>query len=170
VDATANYRAELGSAGTLRLSAGYNNTKTRIVGDVATPAQLAGFEQTLFDRIERRRIECGQPKDSLRLSGDWKRGAWGANARAARYGEYCSFTLGTASQPDQTFEAKWLTDLELSYKQEHFTLALGAQNVFNTLPDRNITLNSFSGIQTFPSQSPFGMNGRFLYGRVTVRF
>jgi hypothetical protein len=38
------------------------------------------------------------------------------------------------------------------------------------LPDRNITQNSFSGIQTFPSQSPFGMNGRFLYGRITYRF
>jgi iron complex outermembrane receptor protein len=139
----------------------------KIVG-AATPAK-AGFENA-FDGIERRRIECGQPKDSLRLSGDWKKGAWGASARTARYGEFCSFTLGTASQPDQTFEAKWLTDLEVTYQQEHYTLALGAQNVFNTLPDRNITLNSFSGIQTFPSQSPFGMNGRFLYGRVTVRF
>lgn len=38
-----------------------------------------------------------------------------------------------------------------------------------TLPDRNVTLNSFNGIQTFPSHSPFGMNGRFLYGRVTLR-
>jgi hypothetical protein len=26
--------------------------------------------------------------------------------------------------------------------------------------------NSFSGIQTFPSHSPFGMNGRTFYGRV----
>ncbi len=169
VDATANYRADLGSAGALQLSAGYNNTRTRIVGAVTTPAQLAGFEQTLFDRIERRRIECGQPKDSLRLSGDWKKGAWGVNARTARYGEFCSFTLGNASQPDQTFGAKWLSDLEVSYRRDRYTLAIGGQNLFNTLPDRNLTLNSFSGIQTFPSHSPFGMNGRFLYGRVSLR-
>lgn len=29
---------------------------------------------------------------------------------------------------------------------------------------------TFNGIQTFPGQSPFGMNGRFVYGKVTVRF
>jgi hypothetical protein len=31
-------------------------------------------------------------------------------------------------------------------------------------------VNSFNGIQTYPSHSPFGMNGRFVYGRLTVRF
>ena len=30
------------------------------------------------------------------------------------------------------------------------------------------TVNSFNGIQTFPSQSPFGMNGRALYARIGV--
>lgn len=32
---------------------------------------------------------------------------------------------------------------------------------------RNITVNSFNGIQTFPSQRPFGMSGRGVYGRLT---
>ena len=40
------------------------------------------------------------------------------------------------------------------------TLGVGAQNIFNVFPDRNKTVNSFNGIQTFPSQSPLGMNGR----------
>ena len=59
VDVTANYRIALERGGDLRLRAGYNNTRTKIVGDVATPPQLAGFESVLFDRIEQRRIECG---------------------------------------------------------------------------------------------------------------
>jgi hypothetical protein len=33
-------------------------------------------------------------------------------------------------------------------------------------PDRNFTVNSFNGIQTFPSHSPFGMNGRTVYARI----
>ena len=37
-------------------------------------------------------------------------------------------------------------------------------------PDRNTTVNSFNGIQTFPSQSPFGMNGRALVLRVGRTF
>lgn len=168
VDVTANYRLGLGSGGDLRLQAGFNYTETKIVAQRPTPSQLAGFEQVLFDRIERRRIECGQPKNNLRLSGDWRKGRWGLNARTARYGEFCSFTANVAD--DQTYDARWLTDLELAYRAERYSLALGAQDAFNTLPERNITANSFNGIQTFPSHAPSGMNGRALYGKLTVRF
>ena len=166
VDITAAYRVALDAAGDIRLHAGYNHTRTKIVGAVATPAQLAGFDQVLFDRVERRRIDCGQPKDSLRTGADWKRRKWGANVNVARYGQYCSFVT-LKPEDDQTFGAKWLTDLEATYKLgQGLTLGVGAQNIFNVFPDRNATVNSFNGIQTFPSQSPFGMNGRTIYGRV----
>ena len=167
VDVTANYHVRFASGSDLRLRGGYNNTRSKIVGAVTTPAVLAGFDQVLFDRIERRRIECGQPKDSLRLGADWRRSGWGVNLDSARYGEFCSFTLNPAD--DQTYSAKWLTDLEISYRLAETTLAAGVQNMFNIFPDRNTAINSFSGIQTFPSQSPFGMNGRTFYGRLVFR-
>jgi iron complex outermembrane receptor protein len=168
IDITANYRVALAEAGELRFIAGYNNTKTKIVGSIATPPQLAGFENVLFDRIERRRLECGQPSDSLRGGADWRRDRWGANINLARYGEFCSFTANAAD--DQTFEPKWLTDIDGSYRvNTNFTLAAGVQNLFNVFPDRNITVNSFNGIQTFPSHSPFGMNGRTIYGRLVFK-
>jgi iron complex outermembrane receptor protein len=166
VDVTAGYRVALAAGGDVRLHAGYNNTRTKIVGAVATPPQLAGFDQVLFDRIERRRIECGQPKDSLRTGADWKRRKLGANVNLARYGEFCSATT-LLPIDDQTYGAKWLTDLEANYTlSPGLILGIGAQNIFNVFPDRNITNNSFNGIQTFPSTSPFGMNGRTIYGRV----
>jgi iron complex outermembrane receptor protein len=165
VDVSASYRVALDAGGDVRLHAGYNNTRTKIVGAVATPPQLAGFDQVLFDRIERRRIECDQPKDSLRLGADWKRSKWGASVLGARYGEFCSATLNPSD--DQVYGAKWLTDTELNYTlSPGLTLGIGAQNIFNVFPDRNTTVNSFNGIQTFPSASPFGMNGRTIYGRV----
>jgi len=71
---------------------------------------------------------------------------------------------------DQVYGAKWLTDLEASYRLAGYTLAIGAQNVFDVFPDRNTTVNSFNGIQTFPGHSPFGMNGRTLYGRIAYSF
>ncbi len=49
-------------------------------------------------------------------------------------------------------------------------LAVGAQNLFDEFPDRNSTVNSFNGIQTFPSHSPFGMNGRAIYARIGATF
>jgi iron complex outermembrane receptor protein len=168
VDVTANYRITLDTAGDVRLRAGYNHTRSKIVGSVATPPQLAGFESVLFDRIEQRRIECGQPEDSLRLGGDWRRNRFGVNLDLGRYGEFCSFTLNPAD--DQVYEPKWLTDVEASYRTGGYTLAAGVQNLFDVFPDRNTTVNSFNGIQTFPSQSPFGMNGRTLYGRIGWTF
>jgi iron complex outermembrane receptor protein len=165
IEATVSYRVALEGAGNLRLHASYNNTTTDIVGAVATPPQLTGFDQVLFDRIERRRIECGQPHDSLRAGADWRRSRWGVVANLARYGEFCSFTANPAD--DQTFSPKWLTDAEVSFRvAEQLTIAAGGHNLFNVFADRNITQNSFNGIQTFPSHSPFGMNGRTLYGRL----
>jgi iron complex outermembrane receptor protein len=168
VDVTANYHIVLDTAGDVRLRAGYNNTRSKIVGSVATPPQLAGFESVLFDRIERRRIECGQPEDSLRLGGNWHRNRLGVNLDVGRYGEFCSFTLNPSD--DQTYEPKWLTDIEASYRVGGYTLAAGVQNLFDVFPGRNTTVNSFNGIQTFPSHSPFGMNGRTLYGRIGWMF
>ncbi|MEP6593443.1 MAG: TonB-dependent receptor, partial [Acidobacteriota bacterium] len=165
VDLSAGYRIALADAGDVRLHASYNNTRTRIVGTVTTPPQLAGFDQVLFDRIERRRIECYQPRDNVRTGADWRRSRWGANANVARYGEFCTATANPAD--DQRYSPKWLTDAEVSYRvATTLTLAAGAQNLFNVFPDRNTTVNSFNGIQTFPSQSPFGMNGRAVYGRI----
>jgi iron complex outermembrane recepter protein len=168
VDVTANYRSTIGAAGDLLLRASYNNTRTRVVGSIATPPQLIGFESVLFDRIEQRRIECGQPQDSLRLGSNWRRNRFGADLNVARYGHYCSFTLNQAD--DQEYGAKWLTDVEASYRTARYTLAIGAQNLFDVFPDRNTAVNSFFGVQTYPSQSPFGMNGRVLYARVGRSF
>ena len=168
VDLTASYHVALDAAGDLRLRAGYNNTSTKIAGTIATPPELAAYASVLFDRIEQRRIECGQPKDNLRLGGDWRRQGFGVDLNVSRYGEYCSFTLSPAD--DQTYSAKWLTDVEGSYRIGAYMVAVGAQNLFDVFPDRNSTVNSFNGIQTFPSQSPFGMNGRSVYARLGWTF
>jgi iron complex outermembrane receptor protein len=168
VDLTASYRIRTETAGSMWLHAAYNHSRTTIVGSVATPPQLADFESVLFDRIERRRIECGQPRDSLRLGSDWRRDRWGATLDINRFGEFCSFTLNAVD--DQEFGAKWLTDVEVSYGLGRYLFGLGAQNLFDVFPDRNTVVNSFNGIQTFPSHSPFGMNGRTLYARIGWTF
>ena len=60
--------------------------------------------------------------------------------------------------------------MEASCRTARYLLAVGAQNLFDVFPDRNTTVNSFNGIQTFPSQSPFEMNGRALYARLAWTF
>jgi iron complex outermembrane receptor protein len=168
-DVTAAYRWEFAEARSLRVTAGYNHTTTDIVGDViATPPQLSGLGNVLFDREQIQRIECGQPRDSVRLAGDWQTRRWGAVVRTSRYGEYCFPTNVPAN--DQTFSPKWVADLELSYRADRFTLAAGAQNLFDVFPDHLTRANSSFLVQTFSGANPFGFNGRYLYVRATLRY
>ncbi len=167
VDVTSSYRVRL-QASEIFLRGGYNPSETAIVGAVTTPPQLAAYSSVLFDRLERRRIECGQPQDSVRFGGSWVIGPAGLDVNEARYGSFCSFTLNATD--DQEYAAKWVTDVEGSYRTRQYRLAVGATNLFGVFPDRNSTVNSFNGIQTFPSHSPFGMNGRTLYVRINRVF
>ena len=82
----------------------------------------------------------------------------------------CKKWLEKNPADDQQSSSKWLTDAELSYRLGGYRLAVWVQNLFNVFPDRNSTVNSFNGIQMFPSQSPFGMNGRAIYTRIGVTF
>ncbi|MEO8379572.1 MAG: TonB-dependent receptor [Acidobacteriota bacterium] len=169
-DLVANYQLGAGGWGRLDFSAAYSNNETKIVSEVATPPQLAGLSEVLFDRIERRRVECGQPKDNLRLMQSWNRGGLTATTRESRYGEFCSFTLLPID--DQIYDAAWLADFELAYDWRNYTLSVGAENLFDRFPDRNRlgTPQANFGIFPYPSQSPYGMNGRFVYTRVAYTF
>ena len=179
-DLVGNYQRPM-FGGRVDLSAAYSRNETDIVGVVRTPPQLEGLGEVLFDRIERRRVECGQPEDNVRLMQAFHRGGWNLTARESRYGEYCSFTalVGTLPLDDQVYAAEWLADLELAYKWRNYTFAAGAENIFDNFPDRNLvfrpgttafTAQSNNGMFTYPSQSPFGMNGRFVYTRVSYTF
>jgi iron complex outermembrane receptor protein len=174
-DLVGNYEHPLMS-GRLNLSAAYSNNETKIVGEVATPPQLAGLGNVIFDRIERRRVECGQPKDNIRLLQNWNRSGWSTTLRESRYGEYCSFTILPID--DQIYEPEWLADAEIAYRWNSYTFAVGAENIFDKFPDRNLVRNSNgaftaqinNGVATYPINTPFGMNGRFVYTRVAYTF
>ncbi|HVR39621.1 MAG TPA: TonB-dependent receptor, partial [Thermoanaerobaculia bacterium] len=176
-DLVANHqRAFLG--GRIDLSAAYSNNKTKVTHVEPTPGPLEAFGETLFDRQERRRFECGQPRDNIRLLQSWNRSAWNVTTRESRYGEYCSLTL--AAIDDQTYAAEWIADAELSYRWSRYTFAIGAENLFDTFPDRNRLFREGTtvlaqqagagGTNSYPINAAFGMNGRFVYTRVTYRF
>ena len=176
LDLVVNHQRDL-LAGHLDLSAAYSRNKTSIVGEIATPPQLAGLGSAIFDRRETRRATCGQPVDNIRVMENYSRSGWNATARQSRYGEYCSLTIATID--DQTFPAAWLTDLELSYRWNRYIFAVGAENLFDAFPQRNIRFRTTgalteqaggAGVFTYPINTPFGMNGRLVYTRLAYTF
>lgn len=168
-EVTANARAGLGGAGRLALQAAYAHSENEITRIASTPPQLAAFQSVLFDRLEQRRLTCGQPKDNVRVTSDWRRGDLGATARASMFGSYCSID-SAATANDQTFGSEWVFDFELSYQIGKALLAAGVQNLLDNFPDRNIPANFNFGIFTYPRNAPFGFNGRYVYLRTGYAF
>ena len=155
--------------GSLTLTAGYNWNRTRITGRAALPT-LPGL--TLFGRQESLRIEEGQPSSKVNLGADWDYGIFGATLRANRYGSV--LVPGATAVSDFTLEPKWVTDLELRARPfGRFEIAVGANNLFDVYPSRLPQGGVFGTNPYFipySQFSPFGFNGRFLYGRVGVTF
>ena len=174
-DLVVNHQRSL-LGGHIDLSAAYSNNKTKVTHIDDPPPQLRVIGATLFDRGEIRRTECGQPRDNTRLMESYNQGAVNVTVRESRYGSFCSATINPVD--DQTYSPKWLTDLEISYRWNKYTLALGAENLFDTFPDRNLRAGTPSGsaqvgsagVFLYPINSPFGMNGRFVYTRVSYSF
>jgi iron complex outermembrane receptor protein len=178
LDIVATYRVPDFGAGKFVLTAGYNYNETKIIKRAALPS-LPGL--TLFGRQESFRLTDGQPRTKLNLSVDWDLGPVGATVRTNRYGTVWSAAtnpaltapLGTIAG-DFKMTPKWVTDVELRvHPVKQITLALGADNVFDVYPDRLPLGGAFgpnSYFLPYSSLSPFGFNGRFLYGRVAFNF
>ena len=84
------------------------------------------------------------PNNRATLSANWIHGPWTVNARENYYGWWeDAVDYPTAQDANgnvtaaQHFGAKFTTDLDISYTfVDHFTLTVGANNLFNTYPDK----------------------------------
>ncbi|HBK46360.1 MAG TPA: TonB-dependent receptor, partial [Xanthomonadaceae bacterium] len=160
VDVVSTYSIPFASSA-LELSASYSYNKTEVTRLDASPSALTdlGITTALVARDEIGRLEDSFPKDKAILGGTWHSQHWNIGLTGTRYG---SFTVRNSTNPDndQTYGDKWLVDLTASYKPtEQWTLTLGADNVFDTYPDRNRYVNSTSGVFPYSNYSPFGFNG-----------
>ncbi|MGH7527955.1 MAG: TonB-dependent receptor [Gemmatimonadales bacterium] len=177
VDVVVNYGLAIGASGTLRLTGGYNRSVNRVLRVAPTPPELSAFQETLFDRVERSRIEVGQPKSNFSLSGVLNYNDLGFTLRTQRFGEVTLFGTPVDGSLDQTFSAKWITDVSASYTfRERLTVTGGVDNVFDVYPDENnqgdaaTAGNNNFGIFPYNGISPFGFNGSFYYGRLSFIF
>lgn len=165
----------------------------------------------LFDRQQRSRIEVAQPKTKINitLTYDWR--SWNFMARTVGFGkvQYINNNDPLLTRPDgsywndvgfgtdQTFAAKWTTDLVITWNgKKGISVSAGATNLFDIYPDRiyvdprndpaayyatpvttgaNKTTGGYNasrdasnrGRFLFPANQ-FGFNGRFLFARLNL--
>lgn len=173
LDIVAAYTLRDFGIGRFRFNAGYNHNVTKITARNTLPNNLG---LTLFGRQESLRLTDGQPRDKINVGVDYDYGPVGATVRANRFGTV--LVPGVDEARDQVLSAKWVTDAELRIKPyKQIELAVGANNVFDIYPDvvragivngQNYGLNGY--FIPYSQFSPFGFNGRYLYGRVSIGF
>ena len=166
IDVIGSYRADLGD-GKLNLTLAYNYNKS----------EVTKFNPIVISAAQISDIANFAPKHRAILSAGWQMGDFSINARENYYSSWSV----QADYPGQVFGAKFVTDLDVNYTfMEHYTLTLGANNLFNTKPDRIAPsasnpifalTNSTGDGQVYPrSGGPFGFNGGFWYARVRVKY
>ena len=171
VDVVLNYGTDLGEAGLLRFTGGYNHNKTKVTRLSPTPAQLAAVSTALFDRVQRALFERGQPSSGVRLTLNHVFHNLTTNLHASRFGEFTIFQTATNGSGDTKYSPQWVSDIALTYKfGPGMNFTLGANNVFDSYPDTLASPNQTRGIYIFPGQSPAGFNGRYGYVRAAVDF
>jgi iron complex outermembrane receptor protein len=193
IDAVLNWRVPV-DFGRFNLTAAYNYNKNSILARNNTLGPLASIPGiVLFGRQESLRFTRGQPRDKIVFSVDGDFKPFGLTLRTTRFGKVLSPGATLPLAPDQaSFTAlgpddvelspKWITDIELRFDvASRIHLAVGADNVLDVYPDRlpfgarpaslgggNYPQNQqYNGYSIF---SPFGFNGRFVYGRVGIDF
>ena len=142
--------------------------------------QLANY----FNREDQSRIEVANPKDKLSLSLNYKYNRFGALLRFVRFGpvQYLdpstnifvpnAFNGGAVESLDQTFSAKTVTDLSLSYEiTKSVRVTVGANNLFDVYPD----VQTHSGNQSLGRfvysrrVQQMGFNGAYYFGRLSLQ-
>jgi len=179
VDVVGSYRTGL-AGGRLNLTLAYNYNRSKVTDfdpGVIGPTQLID-------------IKYLAPAHRANLSANWQIGAFAVNVRESYYGEWRvsndypirqGNVAGAPIIDGQHFGAKFITDADVSYTfLDRYTLTVGANNLFNTYPDRiQATVdnpifaltNSISNGSIYPrSGGPFGINGGFWYARLRVKY
>ena len=179
VDFVGTWRHQL-FAGNLTATLAYNYNKSKVTD----------FDAGVISLGQRINVAHLAPNHRATLSANWVRGPFAINARENYYGwwtnaiDYCTTQIGSGCRNPtgyQKFGAKFTTDLDASYTfMQHYTLTLGANNLFNTHPDKiansavnpvYVLTNSLENGSVYPRNGgPFGINGGFWYARLRVKY
>ncbi|MCY3549948.1 MAG: TonB-dependent receptor [Candidatus Poribacteria bacterium] len=187
VDVAAGYLHAFDNESLLNLKVALTWADTEVIGDVDAPEILVGLEDTLFPSQERSMIEEWQPNTRINVGVDYIIGDLTIGGALRYFGSY-TVQEGSGDDPArQTYGGKWLTDIQSNYQlNEGLSLTIGANNLFDQVPDLNEigqsragTLTDSTGhvivdspgVFTYSRRSaPFGFNGGLYYAKLSYSF
>lgn len=168
IDAVANYRLKTRGAGVFNFTLSGNVNSIEVTRVPLTTATLDPAPE-LFSRQRIISIESGTPRTKISGTVDWSDGPFGGLVRATYYGNVIQ--PGTTPAADSSTGRRTITDVELRYQPKTGAqLALGASNLFDVYPRMISSTINTTGLAPFPSYSPFGFGGRYLYVRAGLNW
>ncbi len=145
--------------------------------------------ETMFDAREQRTMTNSQPKSNMIIGVNWngyKLPMLGipiaVDFKMHEYGEYHSrytdpspgedyTSVGYADGRAQVFSAVSVMDIEVSTDLGGFSIATGIKNLGDTMPDKLMIKNrNNDGAFVYPNFAPNGMNGKFVYTKLSFNF
>lgn len=158
VDIVATYPMQFAGGTTLWTFAG-NYNRSEVTG-INNPGAIDAKRIT--------QLEKALPWFRFTLTGDHRQGPWRFLGRLYWYNGFTEFTTDGGDNTRVNAGPQWLVDFETSYTMKTgLTISAGAQNLFESFPDRSQP--GVSGTK-YPEYAPFGFNGGFYYFRALYAF
>ncbi len=180
IDLVATWDTTFSNGASYEFAGAANWTETDVKQGVNDRGLPDGLADVLFTAQDRSIIEEWQPKTNISLTNTYIQDGWQGVLRLSRFGEY---TVQEGNGDRQTFGAKVLVDVALSYDiaNSGFVVTVGANNLFDTTPDKNKIGQSRGGtipgivdspgvFQYSRRSAPFGFNGGYYYVKGVFRF
>jgi iron complex outermembrane receptor protein len=157
VDVVATYPMALAGGNTLWTFAG-NFNKTQVT-DIINKKTVPDHRVV--------QLEKSLPTLRFTLTGDHRQGPWQILGRVYWYNSFTEYTADSAPEERTDAGQQWLVDLETSYTTKTgLTVSAGAQNLFDSYPDRS---TGVSGTR-YTEFAPYGFNGGYYYLRALYAF
>jgi len=169
-DLVAHYALPLARS-RLALTAGFNYNKTELIAVAPNPQQdaLNGLVLPIIDQEETGFLTVSAPLTKASIGADWYVGHWLAHAQLTHYGNWQALSDDGVSY-NEDYGARFILDASLSYGWSQWTLTVGGNDVGNTYPQQNDSLNNLDGMFPYPGSSPFGLSGAYYYGTVAYHW
>ncbi|CAM3520339.1 TonB-dependent siderophore receptor [Elizabethkingia occulta] len=151
-----------------------NLNKTKRVGDIHSSDLLhnAGLDNVYFSENSRIYLEEAVPRVKASLAHTLQFGKLDVYVRNTYYGKVTGADVIVQPNTHQIMSDRVITDLSVAYGfSKNISLTLGANNVFDVYPSRNLPVSSNNDQFVYTrSTSQFGMNGRYVFTRLNFNF
>jgi iron complex outermembrane receptor protein len=178
VDLVTTLSSDYGKWGRVDWSLSGSYDSTTITKVLTPPSQI--LPQSLLNASALSFLTTGSPNYRIIAGALWEKDKWTVNLKEFIYGQSSEEIQGD----DGAFysvkvNATPITNLIVSYQvASGVKLSVGADNLLNTFPNQEnpklintyLAANDGAGAYTYPNFSPYGLNGGYYYGRITVTF